>query len=66
MGVNGYLAEELLSDLSMAELDLKASAMFIPESIDGLFTRLLSKLPARLFWDKLENSDETLVLLYSR
>lgn len=54
MGVKRYLAEELLSDLSMAELDLNASAMLIPESIDGLFTRLLSKLPARLFWDKLE------------
>lgn len=49
-----YLAEELLSFLSIAELDLKASAMLMPLSIDGLFTRLLSKLPTRLFWDKLK------------
>lgn len=48
-----YLAE-LVSDLSIAELDLNASAMLIPLSMEGRLTRLLSKLPIRPFWDKLE------------
>lgn len=48
-----YLAE-LPSAVSVAELDRKASAILIPLSIDGLFTRLLSMLPARPFCDKLK------------
>lgn len=55
MGMSCYLADELPSALSIAELDLNASAMLMPLSIDGLFTRLLSRLPARPFCDKLKS-----------
>lgn len=46
-----HLVDELPSNFSLAELDLNASAIFMPLSIEGLLTRLLSKLLVRPFWD---------------
>lgn len=49
-----HLEDNIPSVLSIAELDRNASAMLMPLSIEGLLTRLLSRLPALPFCDKLK------------